>query len=182
MYLKKIKNIVNILNGKFWFKSTERIGSTYFVQVKQKIVDETSIKDALSKKDVSLNRKIDFTKYKILIVDDDQMSLKLSEKIFKRFGFDVSLSTDGNDCIKRIKTGEVYDLIFVDIMMSDFNGLDVLKALKVLEGFKIPPVIAFTANALSGMKEKYLNEGFDDYLEKPLKIDELHRVFNKFFK
>ena len=59
--------------------------------------------------------------------------------------------------------------------------LDILNAIKIIEDYKIPPVIAFTANALSGMKNKYLSNGFDDYLEKPLKNAELMRVLNKYF-
>ena len=65
--------------------------------------------------------------------------------------------------------------------MSDFNGVETLKAIRVLEDYEIPPVVAFTANALAGVKEDYLNEGFDDYLEKPLVYKELSRVLNKYF-
>mgnify|MGYP003310799776 CR=1 FL=1 len=83
--------------------------------------------------------------------------------------------------IIKVKSGEEFDMILVDIMMSDFSGIDVLKALKTLEDYKIPPIIAFTANALSGMKEEYLSEGFDDYLEKPIVYKDLMRIFNKYF-
>lgn len=179
-YLKKVKNLSDLLNGKFTFKSTERIGATYYVQFAQEIVDSTPIGQTFNKKVIESERSIDFTKYKVLLVDDDKLSLKLSEKIFKKFGFEVVLSSDGNNCINKIKAGEKYDLILVDIMMSDFSGVDVLKALRMLEDIKLPPIIAFTANALSGMKEEYLNEGFDDYLEKPIVYKDLTRIFNKY--
>lgn len=179
-YLKKVKNLSDLLNGKFTFKSTERIGATYYVQFVQEIVDSTPIGQTFNKKVIESERSIDFTKYKVLLVDDDKLSLKLSEKIFKKFGFEVVLSSDGNNCINKIKAGEKYDLILVDIMMSDFSGVDVLKALRMLEDIKLPPIIAFTANALSGMKEEYLNEGFDDYLEKPIVYKDLTRIFNKY--
>lgn len=180
-YLKQTKNLVNKLGGKFWFKSTERIGCTYFVQFEQNIVDGSPIGNTLGKKSVISNGPVDYSKFKLLIVDDDEMSLKLSEKIFKKFGFKVSLSSNGSDCINKIKSNEKYDMIFMDIMMSDFNGVETLKAIRVLEDYEIPPVVAFTANALAGVKEDYLNEGFDDYLEKPLVYKELSRVLNKYF-
>ena len=180
-FLRKTKGLVDSLGGKMWFKSVERIGCTYFVQINQKIVDRTPIGTVLTDKKLVANEKIDYSKYRILIVDDDKMSLKLSERIFKKFGFDVILSNDGEDCINLIKSNEKFDMILMDIMMSDFSGVDVLNAIKIIEDYKIPPVIAFTANALSGMKNKYLSNGFDDYLEKPLKNAELMRVLNKYF-
>ena len=181
VYLKKVKNLVDALKGKIWFKSTEKIGTTYYIQLSQKTVDSTPIGQTINKTEISSDKVIDFSKYNILIIDDDEMSLKLSEKIFKKFGFNVSISKDGNDGIIKVKSGEEFDMILVDIMMSDFSGIDVLKALKTLEDYKIPPIIAFTANALSGMKEEYLSEGFDDYLEKPIVYKDLMRIFNKYF-
>ena len=70
-------------------------------------------------------------------------------------------------------------MILLDDMMPKMSGVETLKKLKEIPGFNIT-TIALTANALTGMKEKYLSEGFDDYLAKPINKDELNRIINKY--
>ena len=103
-------------------------------------------------------------------------------KILRKYKFDVEVIDSGNECIRKIKLEEKFDLIFMDIMMGEVNGIETLKSLRELQDYNLPPIVALTANALSGMKDEYLSNGFDDYLEKPLTVDELKRVFSKFFK
>ena len=69
----------------------------------------------------------------------------------------------------------------MDHMMPEMDGIETLHVLKKLDGYTLPPIIALTANAVAGMKEMYLAEGFDDYLSKPIQTTELDRVINKFF-
>ena len=66
--------------------------------------------------------------------------------------------------------------------MEDMTGTDTMKALRGLEGYKIPPLVLLTANAVSGMREKYIEEGFDDYIPKPITTPELEELLNKYFK
>ena len=73
-------------------------------------------------------------------------------------------------------------MIFLDHMMPDMDGVEVLNILKSLDSYNIPPVVALTANAITGMKEKYISEGFDEYLPKPINNEELNRLINKYFK
>ena len=73
-----------------------------------------------------------------------------------------------------------YDLIFLDHMMPGMDGVATLKALKS-SGYSIPPIIALTANSYSGIKEKYLDEGFDDYLGKPINYKDLNKLMHKIF-
>ena len=65
--------------------------------------------------------------------------------------------------------------------MPEKDGVETLKVLKDLEGYTLPPIIALTANALSGMKETYLSEGFDEYISKPIEQKEIDRILNKYF-
>ena len=89
---------------------------------------------------------------------------------------------NGKDCIDLIKSGEEFDMIFLDHMMPGLDGIEVLHILKSLETYNIPPIIALTANAITGMKEMYLNEGFDEYLSKPINISELNKLLEKYIK
>ena len=85
----------------------------------------------------------------------------------------------GFKCIEKIKSGYKYDLILMDDMMPKISGTETLKELKKILNFNTP-VVALTANAIAGMKEKYLSEGFDDYISKPIDKKELERVLNKY--
>ena len=73
-----------------------------------------------------------------------------------------------------------YDLIFLDHMMPDMDGVATLNAIKTF-GYDLPPVIALTANSYSGIREKYIEEGFNDYLAKPINYRELNKLMHKFF-
>ena len=86
----------------------------------------------------------------------------------------------GQECIDKVKN-ITYDLILLDDMMPKMTGTDTLKELKQNKHFNIP-IVVLTANAITGMKEKYLNLGFDDYLAKPIEKEELNRVLKQYLK
>ena len=73
-------------------------------------------------------------------------------------------------------------MIFLDHMMPELDGIVTLHILKKIDGYDIPPVVALTANAITGMKEMYLKEGFNEYLSKPINTMELDKLINKYFK
>ena len=116
---------------------------------------------------------------KVLIVDDNKINLKVASRLLKDYNIKTVESDSGFECINRILQKEEYDLIFLDDMMPRMSGVETLKKLKEISNFHTP-TIALTANAISGMKEKYLKEGFDDYLSKPIDRKELNRVIRKF--
>jgi CheY-like chemotaxis protein len=80
-----------------------------------------------------------------------------------------------------VKSGKKYDMILLDHMMPELDGIETLHKIKKLEDYDIPPIIAVTANAITGMKEMYLKEGFDEYLSKPINISQLDKIINKYF-
>ena len=119
---------------------------------------------------------------RVLVVDDNKMNLKVAEKVLEPFEVEVITSISGDDAIEKIIMDGKFDLILMDDMMPHKTGVETLKEIKEnIADYKIP-TIALTANAISGMKEKYLNDGFDDYLAKPIEKMELKRVLNKFLK
>ena len=73
-------------------------------------------------------------------------------------------------------------MIFIDHMMPEMDGIEVMHILRKLDDYNIPPLIALTANAITGMKEMYLKEGFDEYLSKPINVSELNKIIEKYFK
>ena len=109
---------------------------------------------------------------KILVVDDNQLNLKVAERSLKSLGLEVDSCLNGYDCIEKVKNGGNFDLILMDIMMPELGGEETFQKLKEIEGFHTP-VIAFTADAVSGAKEKYLSEGFTGYLSKPFSKEDM---------
>ena len=107
------------------------------------------------------------------------VNLKVIKRLLADYNANIDTVTNGQDCIDKINNGENYDLIFMDIMMPKMDGVTTLNKLKELTGFEID-TIALTADAIDGQKEKYLQDGFNDYLAKPIEKKELNRVIIKF--
>jgi CheY-like chemotaxis protein len=82
----------------------------------------------------------------------------------------------------KIKAEEEFDIIFIDHKMQEMDGVEVMKVLRLLETYKIPRLVMLTANAMPGMKEHYIKEGFDEYLSKPIDIKELDKVIKRFYR
>ena len=116
---------------------------------------------------------------KVLVVDDNEMNLKIANKLLEKYKLTVELCHSGYECLDNIKNGLKYDLILMDDMMPKMSGTETLHILKDDPNFK-DRVVVLTANAIEGMKEKYIEEGFDDYLSKPIERNELERVLRKY--
>ena len=126
-----------------------------------------------------VEEKLDFTGKKVLLVDDNNLNLKVAARLLKEYNLEPELIDSGFACLEKIQEGSKYDLILLDDMMPKMSGVETFKKLKEINGFNIPVVI-LTANAIAGMKEKYLEEGFNDYLAKPIDKVELKRVLNNY--
>ena len=177
------KKQIELMGGKIWFESRYKLGTKFYIQLNQKIADATILGDLADlNQEVNIDiSNVDRSKYKILIVDDCVSNTRLTKKLLTDRGFQVEVIDSGQECIKKVKAEEKIDGIFMDIMMSEMTGMETLEVLKQLEGYTLPPIIALTANALAGMREKYLSAGFDEYIAKPVDIKELDKVLNKYF-
>lgn len=171
------KSLVNLMNGKINVQSRFGTGSLFVVNLPQKIGKRIDSKnnDKISTND---NVKIDTSSKKILIVDDNNLNIKVTTKMLKDLNYQVDDCTSGKVCLEKIKNGNKYDVILMDIMMPEMSGEEVLKELKKDSDF-ITPVVALTADALSGCEEKYKSLGFSEYLSKPFKKDELDDKLKK---
>ena len=119
------------------------------------------------------------TKKRVLVVDDNKLNLKVATNFLKPYNLDVVTAESGKEALDICKEDLDFDIIFMDDMMPDMNGTETFNRLKQLHNFNIP-VVSLTANALDGMKEKYLKAGFNDYLSKPIDKKELDRVINTY--
>lgn len=166
------KQLVELMGGKVVVHTVYGEGSKFTIILDQPIEKESSLH-----KDTGPNlTHLDLSGYRILVVDDNTLNLKVASQLLKRYSADVECVDSGYHCLEKIMSGEKYDIILLDDMMPKMSGVETLKKLKDLPDFSIP-VVALTANAITGMREKYIGDGFDDYLAKPIEKDEMIRVF-----
>ena len=176
------KKYAQLMGGDIWFESEYGAGTTFYFEIPQKIVDPTPMGDITEKIEDDSNKVlINCAGLKALIVDDDELNLKVTKRLLGAYNFDIEVLSNPEECIYKFKNGEHYDIIFLDHIMPKVNGVELMKTLKGLKGYYVPPIIMLTANAIAGVKEMYLKEGFDDYISKPIDINELDKVINKFF-
>lgn len=171
------KRFVEMLGGKIVVQSKYGEGSKFTVYLRQKVVTMNKPDDAVAQELVNTMqiKLFDFTDSKVLVVDDNKVNIKVALKLLSKYGIEADSCESGFDAIEKLKMGNVYDLILLDVMMPRMSGVETLKHIRESLIYDVP-VVALTANALSGMKEKYISEGFDDYLAKPIEKNELYRV------
>ncbi len=167
------KQLIELMGGRIIVHTVYGEGSKFTVVLNQKITQA----DAVSSKKVKTT--LDLNGVRILMVDDTPLNLKVGSKLLEKYGANnIVTCNSGFECIDRINRGEVYDVILLDDMMPKMSGVETLKKLKENPNFHIPAV-ALTANAITGMREKYLADGFDDYLAKPIDKNQLIGVMNQ---
>ena len=175
------KKLVELMNGQIIVQSVYGQGSKFTIALDQRIIKNPTIDLDYDNKITLDSETYDLTGKKVLVVDDNNLNLKVASKLLAKYNLTVELITNGRECLDKITSGATYDLILLDDMMPKMSGVETFIELKKIEGFNIPTVI-LTANAISGMREKYLKDGFDDYLAKPIDKGELNRVLTKFVR
>lgn len=160
-------------------------GSTFSFVLSQKVIDSTPAGNfEAAKKKRMENEKPDEIPYapraKILAVDDTSFNLTLVTHLLKRTGITPDTASSGEECLKKAAEKQ-YDMILLDHVMPGMDGVETLDRLRKMGGrFAHIPVIALTANVMSGAKERYLNAGFSDFIEKPIVPSKLEAALAKY--
>ena len=171
------KRLVELMGGKIVVQSVYGKGSKFTLSLDQRIV---SIAEPVSKTTaMSSSKAINANGARVLVVDDNELNIKVASTLLKKYNFNIDSANSGFGCLDKIKSGEKYDIVLMDDMMPRMNGRETLKRLKEMPDYNIP-TIALTANALTGMKDEYLEAGFNDYLAKPIDRNELERVIRTY--
>ena len=171
------QKLVELMGGEIVVQSVYGQGSKFTVAINQRIVEVAASPEPENEElhNTQLLQSVDLSDKKVLVVDDNKMNLKVAARLLSTFNLQIETVESGQECIDKINAKEHYDLILLDDMMPKMSGIETLKILRNDAEFKIP-VVALTANAISGMREKYLEAGFNDYLAKPIEKPELYRV------
>lgn len=165
-----VKKLIKLFKGELTIDNVPN-GIVFNIYLNQKIIVEKS----------ENVETIDLTNKKILVVDDDKLNLKVAARLLKQYNPTLTLVESGIDCINLIKANQKFDLILLDQMMPELDGISTLHELKKLQDFNIPTIM-LTADAIKGKKEEYLKEGFNDYISKPIEKNELIRILTKYLK
>ena len=191
------KSLVEMMGGKINVRSQFGQGSIFMIQIPQKIsqiqkpVTEQELMDTAKKLytknqttiDVKPEVKDNNTNYgnrKILVVDDNKLNIKVACRALKDFNFEIDECYDGQECLDKINQGNTYDLILMDIMMPNMSGETCIAELKKMSSFNIP-IIALTADAVAGAREKYISDGFIDYISKPFSKEQIKEKLDIIF-
>lgn len=170
------KKLVEMMGGKINVQSSYGKGSLFIVQIPQKIDLETKpLTDTQIINSAEIMQRInnsDYSNRRILIVDDNKLNIKVAKRALESFNFQIDECENGQECLNKIVLGQEYDVILMDIMMPIMSGERALRELKKNPNFNTP-VIALTADAISGSEKKYLEEGFTDYIAKPFSKDQI---------
>ncbi len=171
--------LIKAMDGEIKVESVYGTGSTFTVYIPQKIVDAKGIGNF----DINSNayvKEMHTERFiapdaKILVVDDNDMNLFVIESLLKAVQVQVTACKSGQECLDCMKK-ESYDVVLLDHMMPQMDGIETIKHIQEKDLKKDASIIALTANAITGAREMYLANGFDDYLSKPIEITELEQM------
>lgn len=177
--------LLGLMGSKLEVESTYGKGSKFYFSLEQKIIDSTPIGDFVSRvnqiaENYNYSSKLYAPDAKILVTDDNAVNRKVLRSLLKETQIQLTEAGSGEECLELIQKNH-YHLVLLDHMMPGMDGIETLHHIKELKNSPCSntPVIALTANAISGAEEKYISEGFDGFLSKPVVPDKLEDMIKK---
>jgi signal transduction histidine kinase/DNA-binding response OmpR family regulator len=184
------KQLVRLMNGEIQVESEPGRGSVFTVRIPQKLVAGSGVLGSeLAEKIRQMRPAAAHTKKKapvvheympygrILVVDDVETNLYVTRGLITPYGLNVETALSGYEAVEKIKRGAVWDIIFMDHFMPGMDGIEAAKIIRGL-GYK-KPIVALTANVITGQAEMFFENGFDAFISKPIDIRQLNAVLNK---
>jgi signal transduction histidine kinase/ActR/RegA family two-component response regulator len=182
------KNLCNMMGGEITVRSVYGKGSVFTAVIPQVVVEECPFGQRQEEKNENIpsgggKRNIGFTapEAKILAVDDSKVNLVVLKNLLQPYKMNFEACLSGEASIALVKQN-AYDLIFMDHMMPGMDGVAAAAAIRKWENGSAVPIIALTANAISGMREMFLENGFNDYLSKPIAVEKLDKLVAAWLK
>lgn len=183
--LSIVSKLLQMMDSELKVESIYGEGSKFYFVISQNIVSDIPIGD-YTKRRAEVEKSIANDTYlyapdaRVLVVDDNDMNLKVIRSLMKRNGIIPDVANSGVQCIDAVKVKD-YDIVFLDHMMPGMDGIETLHHMRsgsIIGDSTI--VIALTANAISGAREMYIKEGFVDYLSKPVDVNRLEKILIKY--
>ncbi|MCR4657252.1 MAG: response regulator [Lachnospiraceae bacterium] len=178
------RQLLSLMGSDLSVESEYGKGSVLSFRVEQEVVRWDAIGDCLLRTDEIkgvdgyYHELFHAPDARILVVDDTEINLTVINSLLKRTQIQIDTAMSGRDALTLAKVNP-YDVIFIDHMMPDMDGIETLKRLREMEGEKKTPAVALTANAVSGSRRRYIDAGFTDYLAKPIDGRKLERLLKR---
>jgi PAS domain S-box-containing protein len=185
-------NLIRLMNGNLQVDSVPGLGSTFTVELPQGVADSVLLGKEYASNLSQLNpgskaviKKARITREfmpygRILVVDDVESNLYVARGLMAPYGLSIDTALSGFEAVEKIKGGSSYDIIFMDHMMPKMDGIEASQIIRSL-GYT-QPIVALTANALTGQAAMFINNGFDDFISKPIDVRQLNVVLNKLIR
>ena len=176
--------LVSMMSGTIGVESVYGEGSEFTVKIPQKVICKDPVGDFCTVHSNSpalgVRYKESFTapEARLLVTDDNKSNLLVVQGLLKPTGIRVDTASGGLECIRRLKENR-YDILLLDHMMPEMDGIQTLRKIKEENIAPGMPIIALTANAVSGARDQYLEYGFEDYLPKPIAGNSLEKMLMK---
>ncbi len=163
--------MVELMGGNIRLESVYNQGTTFTVTIPQKVVDQRTLAEVpdVSARDEEAAELFTTEGYRVLVVDDNRVNLKVAKEFLKGYGFELEEAESGKEAIRLVREN-LYDIIFMDHMMPEMDGIETVEVIRrdCGENGTAPVIIALTANAMEGVGERFLSCGFQDFLTKPM--------------
>lgn len=176
------KGYVELMDGTLEVKSEYGVGSTFIMTIPQKIVDNSPVDmKIVNARKKGTRDKFTIKNCNVLVVDDNPVNLKVADGLMKSFGLTVDSASGGAKAIEACMKKE-YDLIFMDQMMPEVDGPAAMKQIRKISKFyeNESKILVLTADAMAGVRDRMMAEGFDEYLCKPLEMHRLEEMLRRF--
>lgn len=178
------KSIVDLMGGKITLKTAPGAGSEFIICLNLQLLPSEALQNPAEKKTVSESKNIDYSKYRILLVDDMMVNREIASKILQKIGFSVEQAENGKDAFDKYtaSTPGYFDAILMDVQMPVMDGFTATELIRNMEDTRYSniPIIAVTANAFSEDVKKTLDAGMNGHVSKPIDIKQLVNVLNEF--
>jgi CheY-like chemotaxis protein len=186
------RDLALMMNGDITVDSVYGKGSTFHISLHQGIADDVQLGPKMAMEleqfryDAPVDdkshedRKAEFEGKSVLVVDDNKVNLQVAKGLLQPYGMKIDLAENGNKAVEMVKENN-YDLIFMDHMMPELDGVDTTKLIRCMDGdkYKKVPIVALTADVVAGTREMLLDEGMQDFLGKPIDDNELKNILRK---
>jgi signal transduction histidine kinase/CheY-like chemotaxis protein len=172
------KELLTIMDGKIDVSSKPGIGTIFFVSVPFQMTNQQEYLDIGDGDELSLLIAQKTKDTQILLVEDNKINQKVVMKMLEKTSCNIDLAENGQEAVDQVHQKK-YDLIFMDIQMPVMSGVDATLEIRSKNNIEHIPIIAMTANAMKGDREKYIEAGMDDYISKPLKQNDLFKLLLK---
>lgn len=171
--------LVHSMGGTISVQSEYGKGSEFTFVIPQKIIEEKEEQRTVP--DMKYEDDFSAAGAKILIVDDNLMNLSVAEGLLEPFQMQIDTAQSGAKAISMLEQSTDYNMIFMDHMMPEMDGIETAKRIRSLDGdyYKKVPIVAFSANAVSGVRDMFMENGMDDFLSKPIEIKQMESILRK---